>query len=309
RQGREEEGLKEITQSVLFSPSMSTHFYLSHRLMPLLSAREQSHVEEGFRRALTLGNERVVSELGSYYAALHRFPEEGRLYENAALKESEAADQLHYLLKAGLAYVRAGDDEKAEELFHRASAAVPQDPRSYQYLATRVFAPREDLDSVKAAISEGIKEGANPFSLSFSLAEAAQKIGNREEVKAALVQALRFRPSSFEAHYRLGYFYLQEKNFDRAALSLRRAGELNPSSASTFYHLGLAEEERYRFFAAEKAYARAVELDPNHASFQRRYKAFLRKAAESGMRDTVNGEVIEPIPSLTKEKVGNVTSQ
>ncbi|MEE8077290.1 MAG: O-antigen ligase family protein [Candidatus Binatia bacterium] len=302
RQGREEKGLKEITQSVLFSPSLSTHFYLSHRLLPLLSAREQTHVEEGFKRALAFGNERVVSELGAFYAALHRFPEEGRLYENAALKESEAADQLHYLLKAGLAGARAGDDEKAEALFRQASAAVPQDPRAYQYLATRVFAPREDLDSVKAAISEGIKMGADPFSLSFSLAEAAQNIGNREEVKAALLQALSYRPSSFEAHYRLGYFYLQDKNFDRAALSLRRAGELNPSSASSFYHLGLAEEERYRFFAAEKAYARALELEPDHASFQYSYKTFLRKVAESGIRDTANGEVIEPIPSLTKEK-------
>lgn len=280
--GREEEGLEEITRSVLFSPSLSTHFYLSHRLMPFLSPKEQTPVEEGFKRASAFGNERVVSELGGFYAALHRFPEEGRLYEKAALKEREPAKQLDYLLKAGLAYVRAGDDEKAEALFRLASAAVPQDPRAYQYLATRIFAPREDLDSVKAAISEGIKKGAKPFSLSFSLAEAAQKIGNREEVKAALLQALRFRPSSFEAHYRLGYSYLQDKNFDRAALSLRRAGDLNPSSASTFYHLGLAEEGRYRFFAAEKAYARAVELDPNSAGFQGHYKAFLRKVDESG---------------------------
>lgn len=134
----------------------------------------------------------------------------------------------------------------------------------------------------KAVISEGIKKGADPLSLSLSLAEAAQKAGDQEEAKATLLQALTLQPLSFEAHFRLGLLYLQERNFDRAALSLRKAADLNPRSAPAFYHLGLAEEGRYRFFAAEQAYVRAVALAPDNTGFQRRYEAFLQKVAEDG---------------------------
>ena len=279
-EGREEEGRRELSQSLFFSPALSTHSFLSENPLPKLAAEEQQAVEEGLQRALVAGNLEAVGGLGSFYAALGRFADQGRLYEEVAQKEEETPVRVQYLLNAGLAYNRAGDAERAETIFRRVIAAAPQDLRAYQYLATQVFAPRGKLDLAKAVIAEGIQKGADPLALSFSLAEAAQRAGKRADAKAALLQALTFQPSSADAQFRLGLLYLQEQNFDRAALALRKVADLRPDDASAFYHLGLAEEGRYQFFAAGKAYARAVELAPDNTGFRARYEAFQRKVAE-----------------------------
>jgi O-antigen ligase/tetratricopeptide (TPR) repeat protein len=287
QQGREEEGLRELRQSVFLSPSLSTHGYLRRRLMPWFSAKEQHAIEEGLRQAATLADfsdEGAVSGLGTFYNALGRFAEEGELYEEAARREEKAPVQVRYLLNAGLAYARAGNGGKAEMLLRQATVAAPQDPRAYQYLVLHVFAPQADLATAKTVIAAGIEKGADPLSLYLGLAEAARKAGDREEAKAALQQLLALRPSAYEAYFRLGLLYLQEKNFGRAALALRKAVDLDPHSAVAFYHLGTAEEGRYQFFAAEKAYAQAIALAPENASFQQRYEALRRKVAENKER-------------------------
>lgn len=287
QKGEEEEGLKEITRSVFFSPLLSTHPYLGPRFIPWLSAEEQKAVEKGFQQAVMFGTPWAVGEFAAFYSVLGRFSEEGRVYEEAALPEQEADTRLDYLLNAGLAYARAGEGEKATILLQRAKGLAPQDPRAYQYLATQVFARGGDVAAAKAAVAEGIEKGADPFPLYLSLGEAAQTAKDREEAKAALQQALKLRPASFDAHWRLGLLHWQERNFDRAVLSLRRAVDANPHSALAFFYLGLAEEGRYQWSAAKQAYARAAELAPKDSGFQSHYETFLRKmAAEDKTQST-----------------------
>lgn len=282
REGKEEVALEEITRSIFFSPSISTHSYLNPRLISWLSAREQQAVEEGFRLALANGREEAVEGMGVLYAAGGRLAEKGELYKQVALRQTDQATKVRYLLEAAGAYIKAGDDETAEVLLRQVATMTPRDPRPYQYLATRIFAPRGAFDLAKTVLSEGLQNRADPFALSLSLAECAQQIGDQEEVKEALLQALRFQPSSFDTYMRLSLLYIQEKNFGRAVLSLRKALEINPNSAVAFDYLGVAEEGRYRFFAAEKAYAQAVKLEPGNTSFQQRYSAFLQKVTNGG---------------------------
>jgi O-antigen ligase/tetratricopeptide (TPR) repeat protein len=283
-QGREEEALQEVTHSISLAPILGSHLYL-HDLqeqgVSSLSEAEADAVEEGFKQALNSDYAGAVDGLGTFYTAAKRFTEAGRLYEEAALREEETEVQLRYLLNAGLAYARTEGEEreKAETLLRQAATISPQDPRPYQYLAVQVFAPRGDVASAKAVIAEGIKNRADTLSLFLSLAEAAQKAGDRKEAKTALQKALALRRFSFEAHFRLGLVYLQEKNFDRAALWLHKATTLRSDDASAFYYLGVAEEKRYQFFEAQRAYARAVELDPDNMNFHSRYAAFQRKVA------------------------------
>ncbi|MGH7771555.1 MAG: tetratricopeptide repeat protein, partial [Candidatus Binatia bacterium] len=285
RMGRKEEGLKEVTRSVLYSPSLSTHFYLGDTLPPWLSQKEKEAVEEGFKKALASEYAGAMEGLASFYARLGRFTDEGKLYEQAALKMKDPATKAGHLLNAGLAYVKVNEGKKAEALFRQAVLTVPQDSRPYHQLAL-IFAARGELDAAKTVVSEGIGNGADPLSLYFSLAEAAQKAGNREEEKSALLKALDHRPSSSETVFRLGSLNLQENNFDRAALYFSKAANMNPNSAAAFYHLGLAEEGRYQFVAAGKAYARALELLPHNIEFQQRYEAFRLKVARGAKEYT-----------------------
>ena len=283
-QEREEEALQEMTRSVSLAPVLKAHLYLSdlqEEGASSLSEAEAGAVEEGFKQALNSGYAEAADGLGTFYTVMKRFAEAGKVYEEAAAREQSEV-QLRYLLMAGLAYAQTEEDngrEKAEALFRQAVQAAPQDPRAYQDLAVQVFAPKGDMTLAKSIIAEGIKNGADTFSLSLSLAEAAQKAGDRKEAKETLQKALALRPSSFEANFRLGLVFLQEKNFDRASLLLRKATNLRPN-ALAFYQLGVAEEGRYQFFEAQKAYARAVELDPDNLSFRTHYAAFQRKVAE-----------------------------
>jgi tetratricopeptide (TPR) repeat protein len=324
KQGRKEEGLKEISRSVFDYPSLSGHLYLSGRLLPWLSAEEQRAVEGGFKEAMDHKYPGAIDGLGDFYGRLGRFSDQGKLYEKAALKEQDPREKADYLLKAGLAHTSAGMEKEATALFRQAVWATPKDPRPYQYLASA-----REYSMAKKVISEGIMNGADPFSLYLSLAEAAaksgkphekeealssakavipemvkkrvdrfslflslasmaQRVADREEEKSALLGALEMRPSSFEVTFRLGVLYLQENSFDRAALYFSKVIAFSPRSADAFYHLAVAEEGRYRFFAAGKAYARAVELAPHNTGFQQRYEAFKRKIAENQKADSVS---------------------
>ncbi len=273
----EPEGLRELTTSVFLSPSTYTHAYLDQRAVAWLSPDERSAIEEGFTQARRNGYAGAIDGLSNFYAGLARFSDRARLYEDAASEESDIATRVRYLLEAGQSYLRGQRENQAEALFRRAAQVAPGDSGSYHYLATSIFAPRKDLRSAEAVIGEGIDNGADPFVLSLSLAEAAQKVGDVKAAEAALNRAAILKPSSGEAEIRLGLLYLAQGNFDRAVLAIRKAADLNPRSADVFYNLGRAEEGRYQYFAAGKAYVRAMELDPRNTIFRKQYEEFQRK--------------------------------
>src|SRR5438128_7359919 len=111
--GRTDEGLSEITRSVAESPSMKTHEYLKDDSFLRFSAAEQSAVEEGFKQAVARAYPEAVNGLAGFYTKLNRFEDQGRLYEEAALKEADSAKKAELLVNAGLAYLKeAGSREQ-----------------------------------------------------------------------------------------------------------------------------------------------------------------------------------------------------
>ncbi|HET8562925.1 MAG TPA: O-antigen ligase family protein [Candidatus Binatia bacterium] len=304
KNGRRKEALRQMSQSVFHSPSPSSHFYLGEGSISRLSKSEQDAVEVGFKRALKNEYPGAMAALAGFYGQVNRFAESGQVYKKAALSASDSTVRTGYLLNAGLAYIKAGEESKAEALFREASAANPQDSRPYQQLATLILANRGDLKAAKAAVSEGIGNGAEPVSLYMSLAEAAQKAGSGAEEKEALREVLELRPSSHDATFRLGLLHLQEKEYDRAALYFGKAARINPNSPAAFYHLGVAEEERYAFSAAARAYGRAVELSPNNLEFSERFEALKRKVAENQelrARGSIPSVILRPEVVTTKD--------
>ena len=279
--GRRDEALQEVTRSVFLSPAPATHRYLTPRLIPWLSAQEQHAIEQGFRQALAVGNEAALPGLGDFYTALGRFSEAGQLYADAASGQTRPEKRFSYLIEAARVYSRAGEQGTAERLFGQAAAVSPDSPEPYRDMATLVYAPQGKLDQAKAVIAEGIRRGADPFSLSLALADAARQKDDLALARLGLLHAVKVRPLSFLTHLRLGRLYMQEKNYDRAVLSLRTAVKLNPRSGPAFFSLGNAEEERYQLLAAEKAYARAAALEPRNADFQHRYQALQHRIAQA----------------------------
>jgi tetratricopeptide (TPR) repeat protein len=105
--GKNGDGLKEVARSVAESPSLSTHVYLNPENLPLLSEAEQAAVEEGFQQALSRSYPEALNGLADFYAKLERFSDQGALYEQAALKESDKQSKITLLMNAGGAYLKA----------------------------------------------------------------------------------------------------------------------------------------------------------------------------------------------------------
>ena len=316
QQGNEAASLTEMSRSLFFSPSLSTHLDLTRDNIPLLSEAEQAAVEAGLKQALAAGYPDALKGLGRLYALLGRFTDQAQVYAEAAAMEKDPAKQFQYLLKAGLAYGEAelsngvgfsiapiaysenpenidaselhwtgyfwADPkalEKAEQLLRQAAEISPRDPRPYEYLVDNVLTLQADLSAAKDTVAMGIERGADPFPLYVALGKAAHILQDEEEAKQAFQKALTLQPNSFAVHARLGRMYMQLRNYNQAALALRKASEADPNKAWVFYTLGVAEERSFRFFEADKAYAKAIDLDPRNTRYQRRYTAFQQRLA------------------------------
>ncbi|HTY55500.1 MAG TPA: tetratricopeptide repeat protein, partial [Candidatus Binataceae bacterium] len=219
----------------------------------------------------------AADALANLYAGLGRFDALANLYKDEAFSERHGELRAQYLIQAAQAYLQDHRADDAESMLRQAMRAAPSDPRPYHYLAVAIFVPRNDLASAKAVVKRGISNGGDPFVLTLSLAEAAEKIGDLKSAEDALTRAVALQPDSFQTRIRLGLLYLDESKFDRAALVMRTATAINPQSANAFFILGRAEEGRYQYFAAGKAYTRALELEPGNAVYQKYYREFQRR--------------------------------
>ncbi|MGC1678122.1 MAG: O-antigen ligase family protein [Candidatus Binataceae bacterium] len=280
--GQPGESLKQIQESVFDSPYLSTHYYLERRLIPWLSPAERAAVERGLDRAIADDYPAAVWTLAEVYDLDHEYGREGELLAHAASTESDPAVRANLLVSAGGSAARAGDLGQAEAHLRAAAELAPDNPDSYHYLATMIFAPKKQMDSARAVIQQGINAGADPFTLDLALADAASIAGDQPTMEKALLDASNTRPSDDAAASRLADLYMQQKRFDDAVLLLRRTAELHPDSASVLNRLGRAEAANYQFYAAGNDLARATQLDPGDAVFKADYEAFQKKAAAPG---------------------------
>ena len=272
RMGKTAEGLREITQSLANSPSLSSHFYLSEKLLPWLSAGEQKAVEEGFKQALARDYPEALGSLAGFYARLGRFSDQGTIYEQAALTEKDGAKKVQFLIDAGLAHAKAQNEAKAELLFHNATATLPTDPRAYHHLATAIYGARKDLAGAKETVSKGIKNGAPPFALYLALAEAAKKAGSPEDSKAALSsakgeieQASRKGQDPFPLYLLLADAARMAGDRDEEKVALLAAVDLRPRSSETLFRLANTYMQESNFDRAASYYRTIANINPNSA--------------------------------------------
>ena len=279
-EGKKQDGLREISQSVYRAPRLDAHYYLAPRLIPWLLPDEQSAIATGFDRAVAAGFGSSIDELAAFYGYLGRYKDAANLYARAAHAKRDGSVRLEYLVKAGRNYVVASDVSTGTKMLREASKIDPTDPGPYIELVKSIFRRAGDVSAAKTVVDEGIRRGADPYPLEVALAEAAEKAGDHEAAEQALEQALHYAPT-FDVTMRLANLYLSQSRFERAVLTLQRATEMNPGSAEAFYELGHAQEGSYDYFAAGKAYAHATELAPGSDSYRRTYLEFEQRTAEA----------------------------
>jgi tetratricopeptide (TPR) repeat protein len=277
--GRENEALEQMTNSVLFSPDVGTHWYLLPEKIVAATAQERSAVERGLTVAAARQYSGAAGALGAYYDALGRYSEEGAILARAGASETDERLRLNYLLAAGTAYARAQAWAPAEDSFRKAARAEPDDPTPIEDLVDLVFGPKRDFQSAKAVVEDAVNNGADPYPLWMDLARVLSDKGRGDEAEKYFRDALNLHPADFDALFQLGLLYRQEGRFNQAIISLRRATEVRPSSAEAYFHLAVAEEDDFDYPAAEHDYSVATSLEPDNAGLKSQFEEFKRKVA------------------------------
>lgn len=269
RAGKTQDGLKEIAQSVEDSPSLSTHFYLTAKLLPWLTAAEKNAVEEGFNRAFQKFHAGAGYWLGEFYGRFARYAAQAELYGKEALAVRDVERKVEFLLLSGAAYVRANDDVTAEKQFRAAIAAAPREGRGYQQLVELVYGPRKDIGSARLTVEEGIKNGAPAFFLFLSLAEAAQQAGQPEERKAALLSAKKHMADAADGERDPFTLYLlladgaskaQDREEEKGALT--EALRFKPRSSNAVYRLANLYMQERNFDRAVFYFSNLTHINP-----------------------------------------------
>ncbi|MBV8362909.1 MAG: O-antigen ligase family protein [Deltaproteobacteria bacterium] len=273
---RKPEALAQLSASVYRAPFLDLHYYLAPSAIPWLLPEEQEAIARGFGRAIDSNFTDAANQLASFYMSLGREREAAEAYEHAAQVTSDDSGRLDLLLKAGLQYARLRDYANGAQVLLRACSIEPDDPRAYAELAHNIYGPENKLAAAAAIIDQGVKAGADPYTLEMALANAAEMTGRHQVAETALARALDYDPS-FDAMLLLGRVYFAENRFGRAVATLQQATGLNPQSAEAFMWLGRAHEANYDYYHAARAYRHAMSLAPADKDLRNEYHEFQRK--------------------------------
>lgn len=186
-------------------------------------------------KALALGTDeaqvhfelaKVERTLGDTTAAQRQLA----LYQQKLKQDSDRAFAISKAAEAAQA-IKAGDNQKAADLYRQACVAAPQDA-----------------------------------GLAYQLAIVLDNLGDRRGERAALEQAIQANPRFALAQYQLGYMDFQAGDNAAAEQHFRLTVEQIPDNAQAWISLAAALAAQSRFADAQDAVAHALKVDPNNAS-------------------------------------------
>ncbi|MCZ6633620.1 MAG: tetratricopeptide repeat protein [bacterium] len=160
--------------------------------------------------------------------------------EEAAQKTEELGPLLGWIfLSMGNFRQQAGDLERAELFFRRASEILSDQANVYLLLG-RVYFQKMELDAGVKAFEQALKLGAR---------------------------------IPGEVHGNLGAYYVSNRQFSKAIASYEQAVQMGYEQADGYNNLGAAYFQVAQYDRAENAVQKALVLDPNHEEAQANLKA------------------------------------
>ena len=160
----------------------------------------------------------------------------------------------------------------AERLFREATGVDPTDSKPYDYLLTRIFAEREDLESAKELVAEGIRRGAPALPLYISLAETAHKVKDQDVRETALKSAkaevdnrIKGGESPYPLYIALADGARRAGDRDQESAALLKALDRQPRSPETLMRLANVYIEKRNYDRATMYLNRVAAISPNSA--------------------------------------------
>jgi tetratricopeptide (TPR) repeat protein len=203
------------------------------------------------------------NQLQQYDAAIAAYLE--------ALKSQPKDVKVNYSLAE--AYEKAGQLEKAEEIYNTLARINPSDAESYYRQVIRMYDGAEQFDRAAAAARKIVDLDPKNTMNVYNLGLMYLKMKNYDEAIAAFKQCVAVKPDFATAWVQLGSAYFNQKKYREAIEPYKKYTELMPDDPVGWLNVGVS----YMFIASatksakdfEMALApmkKAVDLKPDNAN-------------------------------------------
>jgi len=250
--------------------------------------------------ALNINNKEIFFELGDTYEALQNWSKAADAYEkylaakpevtwngylrlgicrtrlqqyDAAISAFLAAQKaqpkdLKVNFSLAEAYEKAGQLEKAEEVYNSLAQINPPEARSYYTQALRIYnaAGRYDkaIGPAKKIVELEPKNEENIYNLGLMYFQ----VKNYNEAIAAFKQCLAIKPDGPRAWFQIGSAYLNQKMYKEAIDAFKKFTTLSPDEPGGWLSMGVCYMYLKNFEAALEPIKKAVDLKPDNANAQ-----------------------------------------
>ena len=168
------------------------------------------------------------------------------------------------LLQEALQYHRAGQMQKAEQVYRRVLSLDP-DNGDANHLLGLIACQFNKIDIGIRLIRRAIQVNPGSVSALLSLGNVLMSQGDLEGAVSSYQRVLAIKPDFAEAHNNLGNALASRGDFDGAAASFRQAIAIKPDYAEAHNNLGNLYNSRGNLDEAIASYRQAIALKPDYA--------------------------------------------
>jgi tetratricopeptide (TPR) repeat protein len=166
-------------------------------------------------------------------------------------------------LEAGLAYHKAGQRERAEQLYRKVLRRQPDQPDALHLLGL-IASGRGRHEYAVQLLSRALRGLPGSADVRRSLGDALRALGRLGEAADHYRAAIALKPGFAQAHCNLAALLIQQGGHEAALEHATRAAELMPELVEAHLNRGAAFAARRRLVEAEAAYRRVLALQSDN---------------------------------------------
>ena len=166
-------------------------------------------------------------------------------------------------LEAGLGYHRAGQRERAEQLYRKILHREPHQPDALRLLGL-IASERGRHEYAVQLLSRALSALPGSAEVHYDLGCALQVLGRLDEAADHYRAATALKPDFAQAHCNLAALLIPQGAHEAGLEHATRAAELMPELAEAHFNRGAALARRNDFLDAEAALRRALALQPGN---------------------------------------------
>lgn len=193
----------------------------------------------------------------------------------SALLEAEKGQPKDVKVKFTLAevYEKAGQYDKAEQVYESLAALNPAEAKSYYGQSVRMYNQAKLYEKAIGPARKIVEiEPQNHLNI-YNLALMYFQVQKYDEAVATFRQVLAVQPDMANAWFQIGSAYFQQKKYKEAIEAYRKYTELAPEEPTgwlsigvSYMYIGAATKQPRDFEAALEPMRKAVELQPTNAN-------------------------------------------